>query len=136
MTSARRFGVGDAAQVTHVFRQEDVIAFAGLSGDGNPVHLDEEAAIAAGFPGTIVHGMLSAALISRILGTQLPGPGTIYLGQEMRFRRPILPGEEVVATVEVVSQRGDKPIWQLKTTVTVDGALAIDGVATVLVSGD
>lgn len=132
--TASRFAIGDRAAVTHVFRQEDVIAFAALSGDDNPVHLDHDAAIGAGFPGTIVHGMLSAALISRILGTMLPGPGTIYLGQEMRFRRAILPGDEVVATVEAVSRREDKPIWQLKTTVTVAGEVAIDGVATVLVT--
>ena len=133
--NAGRFAIGDRAEVTHVFSQEDVIAFAALSGDANPVHLDNDAAIRAGFPGTIVHGMLSAALISRILGTMLPGPGTIYLGQEMRFRRAVLPGDEVVATVEMVSRREDKPIWQLKTTVTVTGEVAIDGLATVLVTG-
>ena len=125
--------VGDTASVKHVFTQEDIAAFAQLSGDDNPVHLDEAAARRMGFTGTIVHGMLAAGLISRLLGTKLPGPGTIYLRQELRFQRPIIPGETATATVSVVSRRDDKPILDLATVVSVGSETAIEGSATVLV---
>lgn len=132
MTDTNLPAVGDRATVEHVFSQADVAAFAHLSGDDNPVHLDAAAAVEMGFSGTIVHGMLAAGLISRLLGTRLPGPGTIYLGQELRFRRPILPGEPVTATVEVTGRREDKPIFELRTTVISAGETAIEGTATVL----
>lgn len=132
MTDTNLPAVGDRATVEHVFSQADVTAFAHLSGDDNPVHLDAAAAVEMGFSGTIVHGMLAAGLISRLLGTRLPGPGTIYLGQELRFRRPILPGEPVTATVEVIGRREDKPIFELRTTVISAGETAIEGTATVL----
>ena len=125
--------VGDTASLEHVFTQEDIAAFAQLSGDDNPVHLDEAAARRMGFTGTIVHGMLAAGLISRLLGTKLPGPGTIYLRQELSFRHPIIPGEAVLATVSVVSRRDDKPILDLSTIVRSRGETAIEGSATVLV---
>jgi acyl dehydratase len=125
--------VGDRAELEHVFSQADIVEFARLSGDDNPVHLDPEAAMRMGFAGTIVHGMLAASLFSRLLGTQLPGPGTIYLGQELRFRRAIEPGHQVTASIEVVSRRPDKPILELATTLTVGDEVAIDGRATVLV---
>lgn len=124
--------VGDRASVEHVFTQADIETFARLSGDDNPVHLDADEGRRMGFAGSIVHGMLAASLISRLLGTELPGPGTIYLAQELRFRRPISPGEQVVATVEVTSKREDKPIFVLETTVTDGGEVAIEGRATVL----
>ncbi len=133
MTGPSLPGVGDSASVEHVFTQDDIAAFAQLSGDDNPVHVDEAAAKRMGFSGTIVHGMLAAGLISRLLGAQLPGPGTIYLRQELRFLRPILPGQMVVATVSVVSRRDDKPILELSTTVRSGEETAIEGFATVLV---
>ena len=125
--------VGDTASVEHVFTQEDVAAFARLSGDDNPVHLDDDAARRMGFSGTIVHGLLAASLISRLLGTRLPGPGTIYLQQQLRFLRPILPGRPVVATVSVVSRREDKPILELSPVISTEGETAIGGSATVIV---
>lgn len=125
--------VGDTASVEHVFTQEDVATFARLSGDDNPVHLDEAAAQRMGFSGTIVHGMLAAGLISRLLGTRLPGPGTIYLRQELRFKQPILPDQAVVASVSVVGRRDDKPVLELSTVITSQGQTAIEGSATVLV---
>ena len=124
--------VGDRASIEHVFTQADIEAFSRLSGDDNPVHLDPEAGMRMGFAGTIVHGMLAASLISRLLGTQLPGPGTIYLSQQLRFRRPIAPGETVVATVEITSHREDKPVFEVETTVTVGSETAIEGHAAVL----
>lgn len=125
--------VGDRASLTHVFSADDVAAFAGLSGDTNPVHLDAGAARAMGFEGPIAHGMLAASLISRVLGTELPGSGTIYLSQELRFRKPIYPGDRVLVEVEVLSARADKPIYELSTQLSTDEGLAIDGKAVVLV---
>lgn len=133
MTDPSLPAVGDAASLEHTFTQDDVTTFARLSGDDNPVHLDEAAAQRMGFSGTIVHGMLAAGLISRLLGTRLPGPGTIYLRQELRFLRPIAPGQSVVATVSVSGRRDDKPILELATVITSDGDTVIDGSATVMV---
>jgi acyl dehydratase len=131
---------GDHAAVAHVFTQQDVEAFARLSGDDNPIHLDAGAARAAGFEGTIVHGTLVMGLFSGLLGTTLPGPGTVYLGQEVRFTRPVYPGVTVTAHVEVVSVREDKPVIVLRTwaeTGSVAGApeTVLDGQATVLLRG-
>jgi acyl dehydratase len=123
---------GDHAAVEQVFTQEDVAAFARLSGDDNPLHLDPVAARAAGFEGTIVHGALVMGLFSRLLGTRLPGPGTVYLGQEIRFMKPVYPGIPVVAHVEVVSVRADKPVIVLRTWAEA-GETVMDGQATVVV---
>jgi acyl dehydratase len=124
--------IGDAASVNHMFSQQDLVAYAALTGDANPVHLDDGAAIAAGFAGTIVHGMLVAGLISRVLGTQLPGPGTIYLSQDLSFKRPIRPGMPLSVKVEVTGQKGEKPIFELTTTVENEEGVAVSGTATVL----
>jgi acyl dehydratase len=126
---------GDRADVELTFGQGDVAAFARLSGDDNPIHLDPAAARAAGFEGTIVHGALVMGLFSRLLGTRLPGPGTVYLGQEIRFTRPVYPGIPVMAHVEVVSVREDKPVIVLRTWAETGQPpeLVMDGQATVLV---
>jgi 3-hydroxybutyryl-CoA dehydratase len=125
--------VGDHASVDHAFTVADIATFARLSGDDNPIHLDEEAARAAGFEGVIAHGAMVMGLFSRLLGTRLPGPGTIYLGQETRFSRPVYPGATVTAHVEVVAVREDKPVVTLRTWAEVEGMVAMDGQATVLV---
>jgi acyl dehydratase len=122
---------GDHASIEHQFSRADVLAFARLSGDDNPIHLDDEAARAAGFTGVIVHGALVTSLISRLLGTRLPGPGTIYLGQETRFRSPVYPGDRLTAHVEVVSVREDKPVIVLRTWIEAADTV-VDGQATVL----
>jgi acyl dehydratase len=127
--------LGDSASVDHVFTQEDVAGFAALSGDDNPIHLDPEAARAAGFGGTIVHGTLVIGLFSRLLGTRLPGPGTVYLGQEIRFLRPVSPGIAVTAHVEVTAIREDKPVITLRTWAEAAGDIVMDGQATVLLRG-
>ena len=123
---------GDRASIEHVFSADDVTAFARLSGDDNPIHLDAEAAKVAGFEREVVHGVLVTSLISRLLGTQLPGPGTILLGQELRYRRPVHPGDRLRATVEVTSVREDKPVIVLKTWVEGE-EVVLDGEATVIV---
>src|SRR2546423_453335 len=93
--------LGQAAEATHVVGERDLEAFAALSGDTNPVHLDEAYAKTSSFGGRIAHGMLSAAYVSAVLGTKLPGPGAIYLSQSLRFRRPVRIGDEVTARVTV-----------------------------------
>lgn len=125
--------MGDHASVDHVFLADDIVAFARLSGDDNPIHLDDTAARAAGFEGVIAHGAMVMGLFSRLLGTRLPGNGTIYLGQEMRFSRPVYPGATVTAHVEVVTVRDDKPVVTLRTWAEVQGTVVMDGQATVLV---
>jgi acyl dehydratase len=124
--------VGARASVEHAFDVQDVSSFAQLCGDDNPIHLDADAARAAGFERAVVHGALVASLISRLLGTKLPGPGTVLLGQTLRFQRPVHPGDRLRATVEVTKVRDDKPIVTLHTWVESD-EIVIDGEATVLV---
>lgn len=125
---------GDHADIQHVFTQDDVREFARLSGDDNPIHLNRDAARTAGFEGTIVHGTLVMGLFSRLLGTRLPGAGTVYLGQEIKFMRPVYPGATVTAHVEVVSVRDDKPVIVLRTWAETD-QVVMDGQATVLLRG-
>jgi len=129
--AAKSLEIGSRASLQRVFSVDDVRAFAALTGDENPVHLDAAAAKVAGFDGPIVHGMLVASLVSRLLGTVLPGPGTIYLGQDMRFLAPARPGELLTATVEIVSRRDDKPIFELHTWVE-SAQMVLDGRAVVL----
>lgn len=122
--------VGQTATLTHAFSQADVEAYAALSGDNNPVHVDAEYAAGTRFGRRIVHGMLAASLFSTILGTLLPGKGALYLGQELRFKKPIFPDDELVATVELTAIREDKPIGTFRTTlVGPTGDLAIEGEA-------
>jgi 3-hydroxybutyryl-CoA dehydratase len=98
--------VGDTYEMPFSLSQEQVNAFAELSGDKNPVHIDAAFAANTSFKKPIVHGIFSAAIFSRILGTIFPGDGTIYLGQTLQFKRPVYPGEDYQARVEVVSLDG------------------------------
>ena len=124
--------VGARATLEHTFTSAQVAEFARLSGDTNPIHLDPAVALVAGFDREVVHGVLVIGLISRLLGTQLPGPGTILLEQHLRYRRPVYPDELVRATVEVTSVREDKPVIGLRTWVETD-AVVLEGEATVVV---
>lgn len=124
--------VGAAASLEHVFTTDDVAAFARLSGDENPIHLDAGAGRSAGFDREVVHGVLVVSLISRLLGTVLPGPGTILLGQELRYLRPVYPGDRLQATVEVTNIREDKPVTTLRTWIETD-EIVVEGQATVVV---
>lgn len=110
--------VGDRADVKKAFSMEDVASFAELSTDNNPIHLDKEYAEKTIFKKNIVHGILVSSLISSALGTKLPGEGSIYMSQELKFLKPVYIGEECVAEVEVLSKRDDKQIIVMKTTVT------------------
>jgi acyl dehydratase len=124
--------VGQRASLERTFTREDVAAFAALSGDTNPVHLSSDAAVRAGFDRELVHGTLVAGLISRLLGTQLPGPGTIILAQELRYLHPVYVDDPVQAHVEILTVRADKPVLTLRTWVE-GSEVALDGTATVVV---
>jgi 3-hydroxybutyryl-CoA dehydratase len=128
------FSVGDSAEITKTIEQADIHAFAGVTGDHNPVHVDEAFAQTTRFGRTIAHGMLSASLISAVLANKLPGAGSIYLGQTLEFVAPVFPGDEITARVTVKEIREDKPIIKLETVCTnQNGKPVIRGEATVLV---
>lgn len=124
--------VGQKASVRKTFTAADVTAFAGISLDVNPIHMSEGYAKDTVFKKRIVHGILTAGLISAVLGNQLPGPGTVYLGQELRFVAPVYLGDDITAEVEILELRADKKIVKLSTTCTnQDGKTVITGLATV-----
>ncbi|MBW7876502.1 MAG: MaoC family dehydratase [Candidatus Cloacimonetes bacterium] len=126
------FQPGQTKSLTRTFSQEDIQTFARLSGDDNPVHLDEEFAKNTPFQQRIAHGMLAASLFSALLGRHLPGDGTIYLGQNLSFKKPVFPGVPVTATVEILEIRSDKPIAKIKTSLTnSSGEVLIEGEAVV-----
>lgn len=125
--------VGQSAEMMRVVGSADIEAFAEVSGDTNPVHLDEAYARGTTFGGRIAHGMLSAAYISAILGTKLPGPGAIYLSQQLRFRRPVKIGDPVVARVTVKALDEKRGHVTLTTVCEVNGKTVVDGEAVVMV---
>lgn len=124
--------VGQTAEATHVVGGGDIEAFAEVSGDTNPVHLDEAYARTTTFAGRIAHGMLGAAYISAVLGTRLPGPGAIYLSQSLRFRRPVRIGDAVIARVTVKALDEKRGHATLETVCQVNGKTVIDGEAVVM----
>ena len=124
--------VGQTASIGKTISEADILLFAAVSLDTNPVHVNAEAGAASIFKERVAHGMLSAGLISAVLGTKLPGPGTIYMGQTLRFRAPVRIGDTVVATVEVAALDAEKKRATLKTVCTVAGKVVIDGEATVM----
>lgn len=125
--------VGQTASTGKTITEADVILFSAVSTDVNPVHLNAEAAAETVFGERITHGLLSASLISAVLGNKLPGPGTIYVAQSLRFRAPVRIGDTVTATVEVLSLDAEKKRATLKTVCTVAGKPVIEGEATVVV---
>ena len=125
--------VGDSAEVSKTIADEDVRAFAELTGDHNPVHLDEEYAASTRFGRRIAHGMLGASLISAVLANELPGRGTVYLSQTLRFTAPVFLGDTVTARVVVKNVREDKPVVTLETVCTNQrGERVVEGEAVVL----
>jgi len=120
--------IGDEASLTRTITETHIVLYAGLTGDMNPVHMDAEQAGQSMFKERIAHGMLVAGLISAVLGNQLPGPNTIYLGQDLKFTAPVKIGDTVTATVTVTDKRDDKRIIKLRTIVSnQDGDTVIDG---------
>jgi 3-hydroxybutyryl-CoA dehydratase len=125
--------VGQSAEYSRAVTKAMIETFAEISGDDNPVHLDPEFAKTTIFKDCIAHGMLCASFISRVLGVQLPGPGTIYLGQNLKFKAPVKIGDTVVARCEITEIVPEKRRVVLKTTATVNGNPVIEGEATVMV---
>jgi 3-hydroxybutyryl-CoA dehydratase len=125
---------GQTAEFTKTVTETDVVLYAGITGDFNPAHVDAVAAEKGMFGGRIAHGMLSAGFISTVLAMKLPGPGTIYLQQSLRFTRPVRIGDTVTARVEVVEVIAPKRRVALRTTVAnQNGETVIDGEAMVMV---
>lgn len=125
--------LGDSASFTKTVTESDIILYAGISGDFNPAHINAEAAKESMFGQRIAHGMLSAGFISCVLGMHLPGPGTIYMGQELKFLKPVYIGDTVTATATVIERIVEKNRLKLETVVTNQrGETVISGVATVM----
>ena len=124
---------GQSASFSKTITESDVYTFAGVTGDFNPAHVDEAYAKNTRFKGRIAHGMLSAGLISAVLAMQLPGPGSIYLGQTLKFTAPVRIGDTVTATVTVSALNREKNRAVLHTVCTnQEGTVLIDGEATVM----
>jgi 3-hydroxybutyryl-CoA dehydratase len=125
---------GMTASYERVVTIADIEAFAEVSGDHNPVHLDDAYAKTTPFKGRIAHGMLGAGFISTVLASKLPGPGTVYLGQTLAFKAPVRPGDKVEARVTVTEVIREKKRVKLATQCRVGETVVIDGEATVLVT--
>lgn len=125
---------GDQASRITTITDEMIRAFAELTGDANPVHLDDDYAAGTRFGRRIAHGMIAAGLISATLANELPGPGTVYLSQTLQFKAPVYPGDTITTSVEVQSVRPDKPIATLRTVCrNQQDAIVLEGEAVVLV---
>jgi 3-hydroxybutyryl-CoA dehydratase len=132
-----RYPVGRRAEVRHTFRMADVQAYAALTGDMNPLHVDPAAAARGRFGRPVVHGMLTASLFSRLLAMDVPGPGTIYLRQSLRFARPVWPDEEVTASVAILRRSPRRRlIWLRTVCADQDGRALVEGEALVLKEDD
>ena len=125
--------IGDSAQISKTITESDIELFAKATGDFNPVHLDQAYAEKTMFKGRIAHGLLSVGLLSAVLGTFLPGHGTIYLSQEIKFLAPVRIGDMITASVEVLELIPEKNRVKFRTSCTnQDGKLVADGIAWVM----
>lgn len=120
---------GMSATISKAFSEQDVLQYARLSADDNPLHLDEEFARHARTGGRVIHGMVTASLISAIVGTRLPGPGCLWMSQEMRFVAPVRVGETVTAHAELVELDASRQQVRMTTTCTVESKVVLDGEA-------
>jgi acyl dehydratase len=124
--------VGDIARRTRTVRAEDIELFTELTGDRNPLHYDAERAARSRFGGLIVQGGVTSGLLNAVVAEDLPGPGSVFLQVDWRFTAPVRPGDTIIAEVEVLDARADKPITTLRTTITNgDGVVVLDGSAVV-----
>ncbi len=125
--------VGDSASISKTFTDADVRSFSVISGDQNPIHLDEAYAAGTQFKRRIVHGMLTSGLISAVLGMHLPGPGSIYLKQTLNFRAPVYLDDTITAVATVTHIREGKPIVTMETKcLNQDGTLVLEGEAVLM----
>lgn len=128
----KELNIGDFETFTKTVSESDVYLFAGITGDLNPAHINEVYARNTFFKERIAHGILVSGFVSTVLGMYLPGPGTIYLGQELKFLAPVKIGDTITAKAEVVTIISDKNIVKLRTTCeNQDGKIVIEGLATV-----
>ncbi|MBN3856681.1 MaoC family dehydratase [Paraburkholderia sp. Ac-20340] len=123
---------GMSATFAKTITEADIVLFAAASGDNNAMHINEEFARTTQFKGRIAHGMLTASVISAAIAGRLPGPGTVYLSQNVRFRAPVRPGDTVLATVSITEMFPDKRRVSLCTVCTVNGKVVVDGDAIVM----
>ena len=134
MTSTRSgtLAVGAVARRSRTVTARDIELFTELTGDRNPLHYDAAAAEASRFGGIIVQGGVTSGLLNAVVAEDLPGPGSVFLHVDWRFLQPVRPGDTITAEVELLESREDKPIHQLRTTITnQDGVVVLDGNATV-----
>ena len=124
--------VGMTARFSKTITEADIVLFAGASGDNNAMHINEEFAQTTAFKGRIAHGMLTASVISAAIAGRLPGPGTVYLSQNLRFKAPVRPGDTVHATVTVKELFPEKRRVSMNTVCTVGDTVVIDGEALVM----
>ena len=130
-----RFVVGQKVVLERTFSLEEVIAYAKITGDANPLHVDEEYAKNSRFGGNIVHGMFVMGVVSKILGTILPGNGTIYLGQDVRFKRPVYVDKKVFIEVEIAEIENDRYIYLNTKVLDEEKNCLVEGSAKVLYEG-
>ncbi|WP_026895434.1 MaoC family dehydratase [Clostridiisalibacter paucivorans] len=129
----KEINIGDKDFFQKTVTETDVYLYAGVTGDLNPAHINQEVSEKTMFKGRIAHGMLTAGFVSAVLGTKLPGPGTIYLGQEMKFTAPVRFGDTIKAEIEVIEKLEEKNILKLSTVCTnQNGDVVLKGVATVM----
>jgi|SRR5208282_1596413 len=123
---------GDEGSLSITITEAHIVTYAGVIGDMNPIHLDAEYAKQSIFGERIAHGMLVAGLISAVLGTKLPGPNSIYMGQDLKFIAPVKIGDTIKAMVTVTEKRDDKRVIKLRTTATNQrGEMVVDGSAVI-----
>jgi acyl dehydratase len=130
-TSIRRTpAVGQTAELSRTVGDNDIALFTEISGDRNPLHYDQAAAEASRFGEIVVQGGITSAILNAVVAEELPGPGTVFLNVNWAFKAPVRPGDTITGRVEVTAAREDKPITELKTTVTRDdGTVVLDGTA-------
>jgi len=122
--------VGQKAELSREVSKNDIEMFTAISGDYNPLHYDEGLAKSTKFGGIIVQGGVTSAILNAVVAEKLPGPGTVFLHVDWAFKAPVRPGDRITGSVEVIKVRMDKPMTELKTTVTRgDGIIALEGEA-------
>lgn len=125
--------VGMSASYAKTITEADIVIFAGISGDNNPLHLNEEFASESVFKGRIAHGMLTAVFISTVLGTKLPGPGCVYLTQDVKFKAPVRPGDTVNTTVTITDIIAEKKRVVAQSVCKVGDKVVVEGNSMLLV---